>query len=124
MFAAPAAAPLTRRAVLRTALTAAVLAGTAAALAPVLRARRPRQTLTPAPFAEETYRGRHIAVELAGTAVRIDGRPLHVMRRADGSYLSGINHFQSFTTPLELARAAVDELGTTQLAFTAPHHGG
>ncbi|MFJ6758794.1 MULTISPECIES: tyrosinase family oxidase copper chaperone [unclassified Streptomyces] len=123
MSAASAAAPLTRRAVLRTAFTAAVLAGTAAALAPVLRARRPRQTLTPAPLAEEeTYRGRHIAVDVAG--VRIDGRPLHVMRRADGSYLSGINHFQSYATPLELARAAVDELGTAQLAFAAaPHHG-
>ncbi|MGW0390603.1 tyrosinase family oxidase copper chaperone [Streptomyces sp. NPDC003042] len=123
MYAAQAAAPLTRRAVLRTAFTAAVLAGAAAALAPVLRARRPRQTLTPAPLAEETYRGRHITVELAGAAVRIDGRPLHVMRRADGSYLSGINHFQSYATPLELARAAVDELGTNQLAFAAPHHG-
>ncbi|MGW6982700.1 tyrosinase family oxidase copper chaperone [Streptomyces sp. NPDC054932] len=120
MSAASPAAPLTRRAVLRTAFTAAVLAGTAAALAPVLRARRPRQTLTPAPL-EETYRGRHIAVDVAG--VRIDGRPLHVMRRADGSYLSGINHFQSYPTPLELARAAVDELGTTQLALAAPHHG-
>ncbi|MFE0582373.1 MULTISPECIES: tyrosinase family oxidase copper chaperone [unclassified Streptomyces] len=122
MSAATAAAPLTRRALLRTAFTAAVLAGTGAALAPVLRARRPRQTLTPAPLAEEeTYRGRHIAVDVAG--VRIDGRPLHVMRRADGSYLSGINHFQSYPTPLELARAAVDELGTNQLAFAAPHHG-
>lgn len=121
LSAAPAAAPLTRRAVLRTAFTAAVLAGTAAALAPVLRARRPRQTLTPAPLAdEETYRGRHIAVDVAG--VRIDGRPLHVMRRADGSYLSGINHFQSYATPLELARAAVDELGTAQLAFAAAPH--
>ncbi|MEV7834295.1 tyrosinase family oxidase copper chaperone [Streptomyces subrutilus] len=121
MSAVPAAPP-TRRAVLRTAFTAAVLAGTAAALAPVLRARRPRQTLTPAPLSEETYRGRHIAVDRTG--IRIDGRPLHVMRRADGSYLSGVNHFQSFGTPLELARAAVDELGTVQLASaSAPHHG-
>ncbi|MFI5828825.1 tyrosinase family oxidase copper chaperone [Streptomyces sp. NPDC051578] len=120
---AASAAPLTRRAVLRCAFTAAVLAGTAAALAPVLRARRPRQTLTPAPLVEESYRGRHISVDPVLAAVRIDGRPLHVMRRADGSYLSGINHFQSFATPMELARAAVDELGTTQLAMAAPHHG-
>ncbi|MCY0949463.1 tyrosinase family oxidase copper chaperone [Streptomyces sp. H27-S2] len=122
MSAASAAVPVTRRAVLRTAFTAAVLAGTAAALGPVLRSRRPRQTLTPAPLAEETYRGRHIAVDRAG--VRIDGRPLHVMRRADGSYLSGVNHFQSYPTRLELARAAVDELGSAQLALaSAPHHG-
>lgn len=121
MYATPASAVPSRRTFLRTAFTAAVLAGAAAALAPVLRARRPRQTLTPAPLTEETYRGRHIAVDLAG--VRIDGRPLHVMRRADGSYLSRINHFQSFESPLELARAAVDELGTNQLALAAPHHG-
>ncbi|MER5728243.1 tyrosinase family oxidase copper chaperone [Streptomyces sp. NPDC002138] len=116
-------APPTRRTALRTVFTAAVLAVTGAALTPVLRARRPVQTLTPAPLAEETYRGRHIAVTRAG--IHIDGRPLHVMRRADGSYLSGINHFESFATPLELARAAVDELGTAQLALAAgvPHHG-
>ncbi|MFD3872978.1 tyrosinase family oxidase copper chaperone [Streptomyces sp. NPDC058623] len=123
MYASPDAAPFTRRAFLRTAFTAAVLAGTAAAVAPVLRARRPRQTLTPAPLSEETYRGRHIAVDPVSASVRIDGRPLHVMRRADGSYLSGINHFESYGTPMELARAAVDELGTTQLALAAPHHG-
>ncbi|MFJ4775818.1 tyrosinase family oxidase copper chaperone [Streptomyces sp. NPDC088762] len=123
MSDAPAAVLPTRRGILRTAFTAAVFAGTAAALAPLLRARRPRQILVPAPLAEEeTYRGRHIAVDSAG--VRIDGRPLHVMRRADGSYLSGINHFQSFGTPLELARAAVDELGTGQLApASSVHHG-
>ncbi|MCB5180454.1 tyrosinase cofactor [Streptomyces antimicrobicus] len=115
------AVPPTRRALLRTAFTAAVLAGTAAALAPVLRARRPRPVTAPAPLAEETYRGRHIAVR--SHQVWIDGRPLHVMRRADGSYLSGINHFESFATPLELARAAVDELGTERLALAAPHHG-
>ncbi|MDJ0379906.1 tyrosinase family oxidase copper chaperone [Streptomyces sp. G-G2] len=116
-------APPTRRTALRAAFAAAVAAVTAAALAPVVRARRPRQTLTPAPLTEESYRGRHIAVGPAG--VRIDGRPLHVMRRADGSYLSGVNHFQSFETPIELARAAVDELGTAQLALAAaaPHHG-
>lgn len=122
MYAAPAA-PLTRRAVLRTAFSAAVAGGVAAALAPVLRARGPRQTLTPAPLAEETYRGRHISVDPASAQVRIDGRSLHVMRRADGSYLSGVNHFESYATPLELARAAVDELGTSQLASAAPHHG-
>ncbi|WP_424210729.1 tyrosinase family oxidase copper chaperone [Streptomyces sp. BI20] len=110
-----------RRTLLRTAFTAAVLAGTAAALAPVLRAGRRtapvRAAPAPAPgppVRESTYRGRHIAV--AGDLVRIDGRPLPVMRRADGSYLSGINHFESFATPLDLARAAVDELGTTRLA--------
>ncbi|MFG2292207.1 tyrosinase family oxidase copper chaperone [Streptomyces sp. NPDC048603] len=115
----------TRRAFLRTAFTATVLAGTGAALSPLLRARRPRPVTAPAegvvPVVEESYRGRHIAVDHTG--VRIDGRTLHVMRRADGSYLSAVNHFESFATPLELARAAVDELGTGRLApVPALHH--
>ncbi|MER7759732.1 tyrosinase family oxidase copper chaperone [Streptomyces sp. NPDC097619] len=139
-----------RRAVLRAAFTVAVVSATAAALAPVLRATTrstvapartpgpepvpaPAPGPAPAPVFEETYRGRHIAA-YRGTArtasgretvdVRIDGRPLHVMRRADGSWLSGVNHFESFASPRDLARAAVDELGALQLA-TGPsgHHG-
>lgn len=50
--------------------------------------------------------------------VRIDGRPLHVMRRADGSYLSLVNHYESFPTLRDVARAAVDELGDAQLSLT------
>ncbi|HET6860463.1 MAG TPA: tyrosinase family oxidase copper chaperone [Streptomyces sp.] len=53
--------------------------------------------------------------------VLIDGRPLHVMRRADGSYLSLVNHYESFPTLLEVARAAVDELGSAQLSKSPPH---
>ncbi|MCB5164216.1 tyrosinase cofactor [Streptomyces bambusae] len=129
-----AAAVLTRRAVLRTVFTAGVVSATAAALAPVFRSRRtvaPAATPgpRPAPLFEETYRGRHISAAPAadgsrgGLDVRIDGRPLHVMRRADGSYLSGVNHFESFDSPLDLARAAVDELGSVRLAAAPAHHG-
>ncbi|ALC21183.1 tyrosinase family oxidase copper chaperone [Streptomyces pristinaespiralis] len=50
--------------------------------------------------------------------VRIDGRPLHVMRRADGTYLSLVNHYESFPTLRDVARAAVDELGDAQLSLT------
>ncbi|MBT2523974.1 tyrosinase [Streptomyces sp. ISL-99] len=53
--------------------------------------------------------------------VRIDGRPLHIMRRADGSYLSLVNHYESFPTLIGAARAAVDELGDAQLSV-APQH--
>jgi hypothetical protein len=56
--------------------------------------------------------------------VRIDGRPLHVMRRADGTYLSLVNHYESFPTLRDVARAAVDELGDAQLSLapmTAMH---
>ncbi|MFI6287033.1 tyrosinase family oxidase copper chaperone [Streptomyces sp. NPDC051018] len=90
----------------------------------------------------EMYRGRHIqgtatVMVPAGGAydprgvrpaaapsveVRIDGRPLHIMRRADGSYLSLVNHYESFPTLREVARAAVDELGAAQLSMS-PSHG-
>lgn len=43
------------------------------------------------------------------------------MRRADGSYLSTVTHYESFPTLLETARAAVDELGTAQLSAVSPH---
>ncbi|MER7900815.1 tyrosinase family oxidase copper chaperone [Streptomyces sp. NPDC096046] len=36
--------------------------------------------------------------------------PLRLMRRADGSWMSMVDHYQSCATPLAAARAAVDEL--------------
>ncbi|MEF9908879.1 tyrosinase family oxidase copper chaperone [Streptomyces sp. P5-A9] len=163
----PAGAPRpARRAVLRTAFTAAVIAGTGGALAPVLLgtqgpagADRERGAVGPERFSE-LYKGREIrgtvattvpagaqpyagaqpddgkqphagaqpyageagaAAAVTGTEVSVDGRPLHVMRRADGSYLSTVNHYESFPTLLETARAAVDELGPAQLSAASPH---
>jgi hypothetical protein len=40
------------------------------------------------------------------------------MRRADGTYLSLDNHYESFPTLRDVARAAVDELGDAQLSLT------
>lgn len=78
---------------------------------------------------DETYRGRRIqgtpsplhrapvttgAASAAGHGqwqVTVDGRPLPLMRRADGSYLSMVDHYRSYPTAREAARAAVDELG-------------
>ncbi|MGW1538929.1 tyrosinase family oxidase copper chaperone [Streptomyces sp. NPDC002309] len=60
---------------------------------------------------DETYRGRRIRG--SGDQVTVDGRPLHLMRRADGTWLSVIDHYCSYPTPREAARAAVDELGVT-----------
>ncbi|MFF3751702.1 tyrosinase family oxidase copper chaperone [Streptomyces sp. NPDC002018] len=98
---------------------------------------------------EEMYRGRHIRIGVAGSPhppsgtrthtassapavpvassaaapeIRIDGRPLEVMRRADGSYLSVVNHYESFPTLLEAARAAVDDLAGAELSLSGPIH--
>ncbi|WP_328861605.1 tyrosinase family oxidase copper chaperone [Streptomyces sp. NBC_00306] len=138
---------LTRRVALRALFTIGVVAGTAGVLAPVV-SRRPG-TGSPGTDAAsgselerftEMYRGRRIegaatymvpagsggevsaaAKGLPSVEVRIDGRPLHVMRRADGSYLSLVNHYESFPTLRDVARAAVDELGAEQLALSPAH---
>lgn len=72
---------------------------------------------------EETYRGRRIVGVRhddgrsgGGSGggrwhVAVDGRPLHLMPRADGSWVSMVDHYESYATPLAAARAAVDELG-------------
>ncbi|WP_210589736.1 tyrosinase family oxidase copper chaperone [Streptomyces sp. GESEQ-35] len=111
----------TRREVARGLLAASA----AVALAPVVAASRP---LRPAdgPVAtdtafDETYHGRRIQgflVPLGGLGafdvewhVTVDGHPLHLMRRADGTWLSMLDHYSWYRNPLEATRAAVDELG-------------
>ncbi|CAL9462827.1 hypothetical protein SUDANB176_02677 [Streptomyces sp. enrichment culture] len=75
-----------------------------------------------APF-DRTHRGRRIqgvwipargAGEAGRWHVTVDGRPLHLMRRADGTWLSAVDHYCSYPTPLEAARAAVDALAPGQ----------
>ncbi|MCI3269527.1 tyrosinase cofactor [Streptomyces cylindrosporus] len=124
--------PGTRRDVLRGLLAPAVVV----ALAPVVAASRPSPP-EPRPGEEaafdETYRGRHIqgfrtvvtddghAFDGEQWQVTVDGRPLHLMRRADGSWLSMVDHYRSYPTPLDAARAAVDEMGPgEQLRDMAP----
>ncbi|GGV69480.1 tyrosinase [Streptomyces longisporoflavus] len=72
---------------------------------------------------DEMYEGRHIRGarvaggrqdEGAAWEITVDGRPLHLMRRADGGYLSMVDHYQSYPTPLIATRRAVDELGPGQ----------
>ncbi|MEV2193437.1 tyrosinase family oxidase copper chaperone [Streptomyces phaeochromogenes] len=76
---------------------------------------------------DEMYRGRRIRGVKDATGVRaavdaapagqwrvtVDDRPLHLMRRADGGYLTMVDHYQSYPTPLAAVRGAVDELGGT-----------
>ncbi|OAR26888.1 tyrosinase [Streptomyces sp. ERV7] len=73
----------------------------------------------PAPF-DEVYQGRRIQGAPAhggahgghhgGYGVRIDGKELHVMRNADGTWISVVNHYETFANPRAVARAAVVEL--------------
>ncbi|MFD7386962.1 tyrosinase family oxidase copper chaperone [Streptomyces sp. NPDC059852] len=130
--------PPTRREAGRRLLTAAVVT-----LAPLITASRPHPTGPDAPVPgadapfDETYLGRRIRgapVALGSRAapavewqVTVDGRPLHLMRRADGSWLSMVDHYGWYRTPLEATRAAVDELGPRgRLRDLAPGplHGG
>lgn len=120
---------ITRRQALGTtagALTAIGLAG-ATAHAAVTRSR-PAAPATPAGTVDEVYQGRRIRILPASgggedhgghhgghqspgqPTVLIDGRELHVMRNADGSWISVVNHYETFSGPLPLARAAVREL--------------
>ncbi|MFJ9196670.1 tyrosinase family oxidase copper chaperone [Streptomyces flaveolus] len=101
-------------------------AALAAALAPALTAfRSTRHRPLPGSGPRDTgfdvtHRGRRIKgvrTPARGPAgndqwhVTVDGRPLHLMRRADGTWLSMLDHYCSYPTPLEAARAAVDTLG-------------
>ncbi|MYQ49520.1 tyrosinase [Streptomyces sp. SID4985] len=100
-----------------------LLASAAAlALAPVVAASRPLPPGDPSDTVfDETYRGRHIQGYAVPALTRhtgggdwqitVDGSPLHLMRRADGTWMSMVDHYTSYPTPLEATRAAVDEMG-------------
>jgi hypothetical protein len=125
--ARPGPAGSTRRAAARGLGACAI----AAALAPVVAAIRPHRPVSGSGSGhaardtvfDETYRGRRLRgvwTPAGGPAedgrwhVTVDGRPLHLMRRADGTWLSMVDHYCSYRTPLDAARAAVDELGPGQ----------
>jgi Tyrosinase co-factor MelC1 len=126
---------VTRRRVLTTGLTTvAAVSGTAVALQPMLAADRraghgeaaadaaPGGTGQAAgvPLFDEVYRDRRIqgfaTADDDRIALLVDGRPLHVMRRVDGSWISMANHYQPYTTPLATARGAVDVIRRAELA--------
>jgi hypothetical protein len=112
--AVPAAPPCPRRRGILGALLALTgLAGTAGALSPLLRASR---TTAPA-FTAETYGGRRLVH--GPDWATIDGRALHLMPRADGGFVSAVDHFTPYPTAGAAARAAVDELGGARLSTPA-----
>jgi Tyrosinase co-factor MelC1 len=78
------------------------------------------------PLFDEVYRERRIqgfgSPDPDGMRILIDGRPLRVMRRVDGSWISMANHYQPYLTPLATARGAVDVIGGAELSTAAVHH--
>ncbi|MFD4584929.1 tyrosinase cofactor [Streptomyces sp. NPDC087659] len=121
---------ITRRQALGVAAGAAAGLAAAGAAHAAVRTADPREHGTrgaaaaPGSF-DEVYKGRriqggpahdgghgggHHGGHGAGYTVRIDGEELHVMRNADGTWISVINHYEPQSTPRALARAAVTEL--------------
>jgi hypothetical protein len=131
---------LTRRRALAAGAAVAAAGATVAATTPRTGAATPPRTGTgtatgtgaghhhggPQPF-DEVYKGRRIqgrpgAAHHHGTgyAVFVDGVELHLMRNADGSWISVVSHYDPVPTPRAAARAAVDELqGAPLLPFPA-----
>ncbi|MEV4032523.1 apotyrosinase chaperone MelC1 [Streptomyces umbrinus] len=112
----------TRRRALRGAAGLAVTAGAFTAVSPsraFAAEHHGRPTPAPAPFDfDEVYRGRRIQGRPsggghhhgAGYAVFVDGVELHVMRNADGTWISVVSHYDPVPNPRAAARAAVEEL--------------
>ncbi|GAA0484407.1 tyrosinase cofactor [Streptomyces stramineus] len=74
----------------------------------------------PQPF-DEVYKGRRIVGKAAepgshgahhggGFSAFIDGQELHVMQNGDGTWISVVNHYETYPTPLAVTRAAVEKL--------------
>ncbi|MFD9191121.1 tyrosinase cofactor [Streptomyces phaeochromogenes] len=114
----------TRRHALRGAAGLAVTAGAFTAVSPSRASGAdhhggPSLAPSPAPFDfDEVYRGRRIQGRPsggghhhgAGYAVFVDGVELHVMRNADGTWISIVSHYDPVPSPRAAARAAVEEL--------------
>jgi hypothetical protein len=120
-----------RRALTATAALAATAAVTTLVAPDASAAGHGRPMTMPESF-DEVYRGRRIQGRPmtgpgghhhehgGGYEVLIDGVQLHVMRNADGSWISVVSHYDPVATPRAAARAAVDELqGAPLLPFPA-----
>ncbi|MFJ9820905.1 tyrosinase cofactor [Streptomyces sp. NPDC101151] len=120
---------LSRRRTLTAAAALAAAAGAATLVAPISSAAE-HQHGSPESF-DEVYKGRRIQGRPSsmgghhhehggGYSVFVDGVELHVMRNADGSWISVVSHYDPVPTPRAAARAAVDELqGAPLLPFPA-----
>lgn len=127
---------ITRRQALGTTAGALTVLGLTAAATSASASPTTAATPPAAGRVDEVYQGRRIQIS-QGTGghhgghhggaelstVRIDGRELHVMRNADGTWISVVNHYETYPDPLSLARAAVRELQGAVLAPFAPMGG-
>ncbi|GHA71774.1 tyrosinase family oxidase copper chaperone [Streptomyces termitum] len=117
--------PFPRRVALRSLFALAVTAVTGGALGRIaVRAPEARAT---DPYAfDEMYAGRRIR-GLTGPdgepVALVDGRPLHLMRCADGGWVTPLDHYESRPTPLAATRTAVDAAGSAPLSRYAAAHG-
>ncbi|MEU3856725.1 tyrosinase cofactor [Streptomyces sp. NPDC028722] len=111
---------ITRRRALTAAAAVATTATAATLVAPAASAAGHHEPAAPESF-DEVYQGRRIQGRPSsdgghhhehggGYAVFVDGVQLHVMRNADGSWISVVSHYAPVPTPRAAARAAVDEL--------------
>ncbi|MEU1480248.1 tyrosinase cofactor [Streptomyces sp. NPDC005760] len=106
----------------RTALTATAALAAATVAAPRASAEEHHHD-SPDAF-DEVYKGRRIQGRPAGGhhgghhggyRVTVDGVELHLMRNADGTWISVVSHYDPVPTPRAAARAAVDELQGARL---------
>jgi hypothetical protein len=103
-----------RRQALRVGVLGLTLLGTSTGVAQLAAAR-------PVPLSvgelTEIYLGRRIRIrpDLPVPRVFIDDVELHVMLLDTGAYTTQLNHYQTFSTPLLAARAAVEGLRGARL---------
>ncbi|MEU8437641.1 tyrosinase family oxidase copper chaperone [Streptomyces sp. NPDC029216] len=77
---------------------------------------------------DETYEGHRIQITVGSgghhgvgmPVVKIDGNELHLMRNADNTWVTVVNHYETFPDPISAARAAVRELQGADLVPFAP----
>ncbi|MFF7356524.1 MULTISPECIES: apotyrosinase chaperone MelC1 [Streptomyces] len=122
---------LTRRRALTATAALAATATVTALAAPAASAAGHDHTMPMPDTFNEVYKGRRIQGRPmsggghhhehgGGYEVLIDGVPLHLMRNADGTWISVVSHYDPVRTPRAAARAAVDELqGAALLPFPA-----
>ncbi|WP_328930626.1 tyrosinase cofactor (plasmid) [Streptomyces sp. NBC_00190] len=76
---------------------------------------------------DEVYEGRRIQITLGAgghhgvgmPVIKIDGNELHLMANADNSWVTVVNHYETFPDPISAARAAIRDLqGAALVPFT------